>query len=288
VTTPTKGGTYEAAPCDALGKGVAACGSTLRIWMAPEGFPDRPGWWHARCVRCDAPFLWRPDPWCGCGRNADPGEERCPECRGRVRRPAATTEPHDSGRQSETWTVTITGADLDALDTIATLRNRRHPDAFGVLGHRPNVVRDAVSAGLRELASAPRLGTVPPMGTPAWAYWRATTVLQGVRTLADILLTAPYLLERVRTLARTSITKGRRCPNRVERGLLTLAALEMVGYGSALRTVRLRDLTDANDAAMLAVANEAIKLGAHADPADALADWILAIEADLLPKGIKP
>lgn len=59
-TTPTKGGTYTSDPCDATGKGVDRCGSTLRVWLAPEGLPDRPGWWHARCVRCDARFLWRP------------------------------------------------------------------------------------------------------------------------------------------------------------------------------------------------------------------------------------
>jgi hypothetical protein len=60
ATEPTVGGLYESYACDANGKGVAACGSNLRIWIRPEGLPDRPGWWHVRCVRCDAPFLWRP------------------------------------------------------------------------------------------------------------------------------------------------------------------------------------------------------------------------------------
>jgi len=116
--TPTVGGTYEAAPCDALGKGVEKCGSTLRLWLRPEGLPDRPGWWHVRCVRCDAPFLWRP--------SSPPAEE--------------------------TWSVILRGEDLARLEELARARTEASPDAFGPMGHRPNVVAEALTLGLRELA----------------------------------------------------------------------------------------------------------------------------------------
>lgn len=51
--TPEKGGLYKAANgCD--------CGSDLRIWLRPADLPRVSGAWHARCVRCDAPFYWLP------------------------------------------------------------------------------------------------------------------------------------------------------------------------------------------------------------------------------------
>lgn len=58
-------GAYAAAPCDALGRGVAACGATTRVLLAPERLSGevpaaRRGWWHAGCPRCGARFLWRP------------------------------------------------------------------------------------------------------------------------------------------------------------------------------------------------------------------------------------
>lgn len=123
---PTVGATYTAAPCDAGGKGVALCGSTSRLWLAPERLPEpvephRRGWWHARCVRCDAPFLWRPDP--------------------------------AAAEREEVWTVALRGSDLDLLDALAAGRDAASPDAFGPLGHRANVVRDALAAGLRALAA---------------------------------------------------------------------------------------------------------------------------------------
>ena len=118
MSTPTTGGTYEDAPCDANGKGVATCGSMLRIWLRPEGLPARPGWWHARCVRCDAPFLWRP-----------------------------STPPAE-----ETWSVLLRGEDLQLLEELARARNAASPDAFGPMEHRPTIIADAVALGLRELA----------------------------------------------------------------------------------------------------------------------------------------
>lgn len=65
---------------------------------------------------------------------------------------AVSAPPTSPPRASETWTVTLSGELLDVLDALAEARNRASPDAFGALGHRANVVRDALLVGLRAMA----------------------------------------------------------------------------------------------------------------------------------------
>lgn len=54
--------------------------------------------------------------------------------------------------EAETWTITIRGARAAAFRAIADKRNRDSPDAFGPLGHMPNLSVDVFEAGLLVLA----------------------------------------------------------------------------------------------------------------------------------------
>lgn len=53
---------------------------------------------------------------------------------------------------AETWTITIRGARAAAFRAIANKRNDDSPDAFGPLGHMPNLAVDVFEAGLLALA----------------------------------------------------------------------------------------------------------------------------------------
>lgn len=54
--------------------------------------------------------------------------------------------------EAETWTITIRGARAAAFRALADQRNHHLPDAFGPLGHMPNLAVDVFEEGLLALA----------------------------------------------------------------------------------------------------------------------------------------